>query len=71
MSDPASHLTRRRLVVALSLSAALLASVGCEIVQSNIPITLDDDETVEVDAGGDFPPYPGPACGQASAVLCT
>ncbi len=63
---------RVRLVSVLSVSGALLSSVGCEIVQSNIPITLEEeDDTAEEDAGGGLPAYPGPACGVASAVLCT
>ncbi|MEZ4372383.1 MAG: hypothetical protein R3B07_16270 [Polyangiaceae bacterium] len=72
MSHPGPHRSRRSLAAALSLAAAMLVSAGCEIVQSNIPITFDDGTATEVDGGGnDFPPYPGAACGLANAVLCT
>lgn len=54
------------------LGICLLSLCGCEIVQSNIPITFDEGESVAADAGDPgIPPYTGTACGAASATLCT
>jgi len=53
------------------IGASLLALCGCEIVQSNIPITFDDGESAAAEAGDPgTPPYTGTACGVASATLC-
>ncbi|MCA9630953.1 MAG: hypothetical protein KC766_24980 [Myxococcales bacterium] len=65
-------IARHPFTALMGVACALWLTAGCEIVQSNIPITLEDDSAEDEDAGGEgLPAYPGAECGQASAVLCT
>ncbi|MBX3184871.1 MAG: hypothetical protein KIT72_16240 [Polyangiaceae bacterium] len=54
------------------LSIGLLSAlVGCEIVQSAIPIDLEEEPSSARDAGPPpHRPYPGAPCGEARATLC-
>ncbi len=47
------------------------ALVGCEIVQSTIPINLEDEPSAATDAGPPpHRPYPGAPCGEGRVTLC-
>lgn len=46
-------IARHPFTALMGVACALWLTAGCEIVQSNIPITLEDDSAEDEDAGGE------------------